>query len=806
MINGNNFSPVPAGNTVYFGGVKANVTAASPTQLSATVPVGANYAPLTVTVNNLTAYSANKFSQTFRGGGMLFSEYFFEPKIEYQVGQHPLTASAVDFDGDGRLDIPVMSDVTKNMMIYRNDSYPGNLVFTKAFEYRFRFLTFFLHADFNGDGKIDICTVNPANIIGIPDSITVLINNSVPGNFIFTSSNSFVAGKQPLGGSAGDLDADGKPDLAFICTDGTMSVLRNTSNLSSVSFGPIQTFPLLPTSMRTSITDLNDDQKPELVVCNIGGPNAAFQLFRNNSTPGNISFSPRFDYITGISMSSLDASDYNSDNKPDLLGAGSLDNLACLRNISTGTYAFDQQLRQVGRQIMEAKPGDINGDGKPDIISGNIDRDTCFVLLRNTSTSREIKFSTGSWFYSAAKFPNVYSGDLDGDGLPDIYSANSGTDLLSIHRNLAPACHWNVQQYPYKESFESSEGQWFSGGDESDWEWGSPSKSYLNNAGEGNRCWTNGNTTGNAYLRNQGSWLRSPCFDLSSLTDPEIAFRVFWDAELAVSGANLQYSLDSGISWQVLGQANSNYGCRINNWYNQNTVSALNNQPGWSGSSHSSTGGCPSGNGSGIWLTARHDIRFLAGQPKVIFRFYFSSGSNCNDYDGFAIDDFQIREFRPVSVNLGKDTTVCGLKPYLLQPGKYASYLWQDNNTAAQYQVFNDGLYYVTVADSTGCTARDSVNIQFKCNGVFFPNAFTPNNDGLNDWFGPTGDIDDLSKYRLTVYGRWGQVIFRSDNPFEKWNGHPGSFLLESQVFVWIATYNYGGRTYFKKGTVTLIR
>src|SRR5690349_6659139 len=64
-ITGTNFSTTPANNIVYFGAVKATVTSATATQLIATVPYGANYSPITVTVNGLTASSSTPFILTF---------------------------------------------------------------------------------------------------------------------------------------------------------------------------------------------------------------------------------------------------------------------------------------------------------------------------------------------------------------------------------------------------------------------------------------------------------------------------------------------------------------------------------------------------------------------------------------------------------------------------------------------------------------------------------------------------------------------------------------------------------------------
>ena len=72
-IPGANFSTTATNNVVYFGVVRANVTAASTNSLTATVPAGAAYQPISVTTNNLTAYSNKSFIVTFPGASPQFS-------------------------------------------------------------------------------------------------------------------------------------------------------------------------------------------------------------------------------------------------------------------------------------------------------------------------------------------------------------------------------------------------------------------------------------------------------------------------------------------------------------------------------------------------------------------------------------------------------------------------------------------------------------------------------------------------------------------------------------------------------------
>jgi len=90
---------------------------------------------------------------------------------------------------------------------------------------------------------------------------------------------------------------------------------------------------------------------------------------------------------------------------------------------------------------------------------------------------------------------------------------------------------------------------------------------------------------------------------------------------------------------------------------------------------------------------------------------------------------------------------------------------------------------------------------------IDIPNAFTPNNDGLNDKFGPHNALK-AENYEFKVYNRWGQLVFRSTNWKDKWDGTIKGLPQQPGVFVWMLSYTHrdSKQQVFKKGTVTLIR
>ncbi|MEJ7588309.1 MAG: IPT/TIG domain-containing protein [Ferruginibacter sp.] len=127
-ITGNNFSGTPAANIVYFGAVKAIVTAASSTTLLATVPAGAAFQPITVTSNTLTAFSNKPFNVTFPGAGPEFETGSLAVKIDFNAGKGPACILAADFDGDGKPYLATVNDTSNTLSIFRNISANGNIL------------------------------------------------------------------------------------------------------------------------------------------------------------------------------------------------------------------------------------------------------------------------------------------------------------------------------------------------------------------------------------------------------------------------------------------------------------------------------------------------------------------------------------------------------------------------------------------------------------------------------------------------------------------------------------------------------
>ncbi|PSK90002.1 gliding motility-associated C-terminal domain-containing protein [Taibaiella chishuiensis] len=112
--------------------------------------------------------------------------------------------------------------------------------------------------------------------------------------------------------------------------------------------------------------------------------------------------------------------------------------------------------------------------------------------------------------------------------------------------------------------------------------------------------------------------------------------------------------------------------------------------------------------------------------------------------------------------------------------------------------------YYVTAITPEGCIVTDSVTIHVT--NAVLPNAFTPNGDGVNDYF-QLLPVDDRVKLReMSIYNRFGQRVFFTRNIAEQWDGTHNGKPADLDTYYYYAEYKIGERTYKLKGDVTLLR
>ncbi|HUN81289.1 MAG TPA: FG-GAP-like repeat-containing protein [Phycisphaerae bacterium] len=306
-------------------------------------------------------------------------------------------------------------------------------------------------ADCNFNRIPDECEVPPlgngpdCNSNGIPDDCESDCNgNGIPDDCdlkaplaLFSPINAYGVGDQPYAIIAADLNGDTRPDLITANYQAnTLSILRNAGGggfLPSIDVG-VRTRPEALVA-----SDLDGDGDLDIAVVNF--QSRIVSILRNN---GDGTFAPRIDIFLPLSagLSSISAADYDSDGDIDLaVACADTNHVAMIMN--GGLVSGVWQGMSVGSTFPVATSPvgvrniDVNGDGLPDLVTANRGANSVSVLINRGHVGG------GSWLgFAAAVNTTVGSapsavavGDFDQDGKPDVAASNSGSNTVSILLN-----------------------------------------------------------------------------------------------------------------------------------------------------------------------------------------------------------------------------------------------------------------------------------------------------------------------------------------------------------------------------------
>lgn len=181
----------------------------------------------------------------------------------------------------------------------------------------------------------------------------------------------------------------------------------------------------------------------------------------------------------------------------------------------------------------------------------------------------------------------------------------------------------------------------------------------------------------------------------------------------------------------------------------------------------------------------------------------------CNDI----ADSINVLFLDTLQVELGRDTFYCPGYDIRLDgfggDGTQASYEWQDGSSEQVLVVEEAGVYSVRVFNVCE-EIFDQVNI-FECEicDVYVPNAFSPNDDGINDFLEPYSDCP-LEDFNMIVFDRWGGMVFETDSPQKGWDGGYRGEPAGEGYYVWFMSFrvyeNNRWRNVELEGGVNLLR
>jgi gliding motility-associated-like protein len=169
-------------------------------------------------------------------------------------------------------------------------------------------------------------------------------------------------------------------------------------------------------------------------------------------------------------------------------------------------------------------------------------------------------------------------------------------------------------------------------------------------------------------------------------------------------------------------------------------------------------------------------------------------------------DNFVLSITYPPNPDLGNDTTVCVGNVVSFDAGYGTNYYWSNGSIDPTLYIDSSCFVWVEVSNKCGI-ASDSIEITYdECEKIIYvPNAFTPNNDQINDYFYPY--VKNVETYTFRVFNRWGDLVFESNEPLEGWNGRYQNEDCPQDVYVWtVQFFDYRGVKHSENGFVVLYR
>ncbi len=284
----------------------------------------------------------------------------------------------------------------------------------------------------------------------------------------------------------------------------------------------------------------------------------------------------------------------------------------------------------------------------------------------------------------------------------------------------------------YVESFEAGDGGWtvqdFSTNGSTMALGMPPVQTNINGASDGTQAWfsdlalTNDTTDpiDEQYNESEAIFFFSGCFDMSCMETATFSIDVNWDCETNFDGASVSFSTDGGNTFTQLGEGSDGTSAgNGTNWYNNLDISShdifgLTDAPGWSGDCVGTDTNCSAMKEGAVdgWLTATHNIDFLAGEPSVIFSVVFTSDGSLQAGDGFAFDNIQIIEVTTNEECIGcTDPEADNYNELAVYDDESCEYSGCTDPEACNYDematIDDESCEYTTCA---GCTDEDACN------------------------------------------------------------------------------------------------
>jgi hypothetical protein len=690
-ITGDHFSTTPAENHVYFGQVKATVLTSSKTQLTVSVPAGASYAPVSVTRDKLTSQYHLPFKVTFSSGAT-FDNTSFAPPVSFTLTGADYELDAGDLNGDGKPDIVAEGTLSKTH-VFTNTHSTGvisasSLTANGALTNNSRNPKL---VDADGDGQMDLITMDG-----------VLQNTTSAGTITFGNSLFLPAAYQTK--TFADFNRDGKLDLSGV-NNINLTVIENWTNAPTfVSDGQYSSFSDEPVHLAkpsadggSATGDFDRDGFDDIVSTNPPTDNMTIWKGTGAKMLTAASFTNVGNTTTGDNPKSIYAGDLDVDGKIDLVlyyGTGtSITSFTIFHNQSSvGNISFTRQDFIIGGNGGELAIGDLDGDGKPEIIVPS-EATNVFRVFKNNSTAGTINASSfvSSPTYTAAAPRAVALVDINLDGKLDIALMSAPNSLLVFENLVAVAPTITINPQPTSTAVCNGDDATFtlsaSGTTNITYQWQKFDGSVFNNIS--NTTGYTGTTTATLNINTTGNFGAGDYRCRVSGDDAADVFSIIVTLTVNSVPAAPTATGDSdcapaAMTLTASGGSNGQY-----RWYDV------------------LTGGSP--------IAGQTDNTYTTPVITTTTTFYAAINNGLCESQRTSVTatiaplSKPAISFDPPIVTAGSTVNLCeGVQQSFVAPDGFAAYHWSNGETTQEVDIDQPGTYSVTVEDNEGCVSPPS--------------------------------------------------------------------------------------------------